>query len=92
MYNRNQVRSVKVKDVVIGGNNNVVIQSMCNIKTSNVEEVVQQILRLEEIGCEIIRVSVLDTDETIPKEFKKLAPKKVKGGVVLLPTPFTIKK
>ena len=63
MYNRNQVRSVKVKDVVIGGNNNVVIQSMCNIKTSNVEEVVQQILRLEEIGCEIIRVSVLDTDD-----------------------------
>ena len=36
--------------------------------------------------------SVLDTDETIPKEFKKLAPKKVIGGVVLLPTPFTIKK
>ena len=36
--------------------------------------------------------SVLDTDETIPKEFKKLAPKKVKGGVVLIPTPFTIKK
>ena len=36
---------------------------MCNIKTSNVEEVVQQILRLEEIGCEIIRVSVLDTDD-----------------------------
>ena len=63
MYNRNQVRSVKVKDVVIGGNNNVVIQSMCNIKTSNVEEVVQQILRLEEFGCEIIRVSVLDIED-----------------------------
>ena len=36
--------------------------------------------------------SVLDTDETIPKEFKKLAPKKVKRGVVLVPTDFTIKK
>ena len=63
MYKRNQVRSVNVNGIIIGGNDNVVIQSMCNIKTSNVEEVVQQILRLEEVGCEIIRVSILDKED-----------------------------
>ena len=39
-----------------------------------------------------IGFSVLADDMSIPKEFKKLAPKKVKGGVVLVPTDFTIKK
>ena len=39
-----------------------------------------------------IGFSVLADDMSIPKEFKKLAPKKVKRGVVLVPTDFTIKK
>ena len=60
---RANCKAVMVGNLQIGGNDKIVIQSMCNIKTSNVEEVVQQILRLEEIGCEIIRVSVLDTDD-----------------------------
>jgi (E)-4-hydroxy-3-methylbut-2-enyl-diphosphate synthase len=63
MYKRNQTRKVFVKDLQIGGNDNIIIQSMCNIKTSNVEKVIQQILMLEKYGCELIRVSILDEDD-----------------------------
>ncbi len=58
--NRCETKKVKVGNITIGGSNHVVIQSMCNIKTSKVDEVVAQIKELEEAGCELIRVSVLD--------------------------------
>jgi hypothetical protein len=58
--NRCETNKVKVGNITIGGSNHVVIQSMCNIKTSKVDEVVAQIKELEAAGCELIRVSVLD--------------------------------
>ncbi len=61
--NRTQTRTVKVKDIEIGGNNHVVIQSMCNIKTSHTDEVIAQILELEKMGCELIRVSCMDKED-----------------------------
>lgn len=57
---RKKTRVVKVGDVLIGGDNPVAIQSMCNTKTSDVEATVKQILALENEGCEIIRVAVPD--------------------------------
>lgn len=42
----------------IGNNNPIVIQSMTNTKTENIKETVQQILRLEKAGCELIRVAI----------------------------------
>lgn len=72
MYKRNQTRKVFVKDLQIGGNDNIIIQSMCNIKTSDVEKVIQQILMLEKYGCELIRVSILDeNDANAIKQIKK---------------------
>ena len=69
---RNETKIVKVKDVQIGGNDKVVIQSMCNIKTSNVEDVVKQINSLYNAGCEIVRVSIMDQDDALAiKEIKK---------------------
>lgn len=63
---------VKVGNVYLGGNYPILIQSMTNIKTSNIEEVVKQIKRLEEVGCQIIRVSVLDIEDALAiKEIKK---------------------
>ena len=47
---------VKVKDVLIGGNNKVVIQSMTNTKTSNFQKTLEQIFELDKVGCEIVRV------------------------------------
>ena len=60
---RNQTRKVQIGNIVIGGQNKVVIQSMCNIKTSKVDEVVKQIHLLETLGCELIRVSIMEQDD-----------------------------
>ena len=51
---------VNIGGVRIGGGNRIAIQSMCNTKTADVEATVEQIARLEEAGCEIIRVAVPD--------------------------------
>lgn len=53
---------VNIGKVKIGGTNRIAIQSMCNTKTSDVEATVEQILRLEEAGCEIIRAAVPDNE------------------------------
>ncbi|MDE7218048.1 MAG: flavodoxin-dependent (E)-4-hydroxy-3-methylbut-2-enyl-diphosphate synthase [Oscillospiraceae bacterium] len=53
-------KQIMVGGVPVGGGAPVSIQSMCNTKTDNVPATVEQILRLEEAGCEIIRVAVPD--------------------------------
>ncbi|MFR5190955.1 MAG: flavodoxin-dependent (E)-4-hydroxy-3-methylbut-2-enyl-diphosphate synthase, partial [Clostridia bacterium] len=60
---RNETRPIKVGNVVIGGQNKVIIQSMANTKTKDIEATVKQILSLEEAGCEIIRVACLDKED-----------------------------
>jgi len=59
MKHRN-TRSVRVGSLVIGGPNPVVIQSMTNTDTRNVEETVNQIIQLENAGCQLVRVAVPD--------------------------------
>lgn len=61
--NRTKTTKIMVGNVQIGGQNKVVIQSMCNTKTKEVERTVQQILELEKAGCEIIRVACLDIED-----------------------------
>ena len=69
---RTKTRKVMVGNVRIGGQNKVVIQSMCNTKTKDVKATVKQILELEEAGCEIIRVACLDLEDAKSiKEIKK---------------------
>ena len=53
-------RTVRIGDRVIGGNEPVLIQSMTNTDTADVDATVSQILSLEEAGCEIIRVAAYD--------------------------------
>ena len=55
-------RQVMVGNVPVGGGAPVSIQSMCNTKTSDVQASVEQIRRLEEAGCEIIRLTVPDME------------------------------
>ena len=55
---REHTKVIRIGDRVIGGGNPVLIQSMCNTKTEHVEETVEQILKLEAAGCDIIRVAV----------------------------------
>lgn len=70
---RNKTRQIKVGDVLIGGQDKVIIQSMCNTKTKDVESTVKQILELEDLGCEIIRVACLDIEDA--KAIKKIKEK-----------------
>lgn len=60
---RLETKKIMVGDVQIGGQNKVVIQSMCNTKTKNVDATVKQILDLENAGCEIIRVACMDIED-----------------------------
>lgn len=55
---RMKTREVKVGSIGIGGNNPVRIQSMTTSSTRDVDATVDQILRLEQAGCEIVRVTV----------------------------------
>ena len=62
---RNQTRQIKVGDIVIGGQDKVIIQSMTNTKTKDIESTVKQINRLEKAGCQLIRVAILDMDDAL---------------------------
>ena len=53
-------RQIHVGSVPVGGRADIAIQSMCNTRTEDVAATVAQILRLEEAGCDIIRVAVPD--------------------------------
>lgn len=72
MINRKIKRVVKVGNVLIGGNNNISIQSMCNTKTKDTSSTINQIKDLENKGCNIVRVAVLDIEDAKAiKEIKK---------------------
>ena len=65
-------RQVRIGKIKIGGGNPVAIQSMANIKTSKIADVIRQIEELTILGCDIIRVSVKDDDDVSAlKEIKK---------------------
>ncbi|MDQ0337609.1 (E)-4-hydroxy-3-methylbut-2-enyl-diphosphate synthase [Caldalkalibacillus uzonensis] len=97
MYHRTQTRPVRVGNLTIGGNDQVVIQSMTTTKTHDVDATVAQINRLAEAGCQIVRVACPDmrAAEAIPEIKKridiplvadihfdyKLALKAIEGGI-----------
>ena len=61
MY-RDNTKVIRIGDRVIGGGNPILIQSMTNTKTADVEATAGQILRLEEAGCDIVRCTVPDSE------------------------------
>lgn len=71
MY-REHTKVIKIGDKVIGGGNPILIQSMTNTKTEDVQATVEQILRLEKAGCEIIRCTVPTMEAALAlREIKK---------------------
>ncbi|MBR4121731.1 MAG: flavodoxin-dependent (E)-4-hydroxy-3-methylbut-2-enyl-diphosphate synthase [Erysipelotrichaceae bacterium] len=72
MNKREQTRTVRVGDLTLGGQDRVIIQSMTNTKTHDVEATVAQIERLEKAGCEIVRVACLQEEDALAiAEIKK---------------------
>ena len=55
---RRKSKKIQIGNLTIGGDSPVIIQSMTNTQTSNIEATVQQINELEKYGCEMIRVGV----------------------------------
>jgi (E)-4-hydroxy-3-methylbut-2-enyl-diphosphate synthase len=66
---RRKTRQIRVGKVKIGGDAPISVQSMTTPDTRNVAATVEQIRRLEEAGCEIVRVAVPDMEaaEALPK-------------------------
>ena len=62
MIIRKQTRQIQIGTVAVGGNSPISVQSMTNTDTRDVAATVAQIQRLQDAGCEIIRVAVLDQD------------------------------
>lgn len=72
MYHRQDTRPVRVGDLTIGGNNEVIMQSMCTTKTADVQATVAEIHRLEEAGCQLVRVTVNNQEAAAAiKDIKK---------------------
>jgi (E)-4-hydroxy-3-methylbut-2-enyl-diphosphate synthase len=69
---RRKTKFVDVGNARIGGNSKITVQSMCNTKTKNKEQTINQIKELENAGCEIVRVAVEDMEDAIAlKEIKQ---------------------
>ncbi|MGN0328286.1 MAG: flavodoxin-dependent (E)-4-hydroxy-3-methylbut-2-enyl-diphosphate synthase [Lachnospira sp.] len=73
MY-RDNTKTVKIGNKVIGGGNPIMIQSMTNTHTEDIEATVAQIHALEKAGCDIIRC-------TVPNEEAALAIKEIKKQI-----------
>lgn len=69
---RTKTRKVRVGNLTIGGSNQVIIQSMTTTKTRDVEATVAQIKRLEEAGCQMVRVACPTMEDALAiPEIKK---------------------
>ncbi|MGA8180738.1 MAG: flavodoxin-dependent (E)-4-hydroxy-3-methylbut-2-enyl-diphosphate synthase [Desulfobacterales bacterium] len=62
---RKKTREIKVGNVSVGGTAPVIVQSMANTFTQDVQSTVAQIHRLEKAGCEIVRVAVPDHEAAL---------------------------
>jgi (E)-4-hydroxy-3-methylbut-2-enyl-diphosphate synthase len=72
---RRKTRKIHVGNVAVGGDAPVVVQSMCSTDTRDIRASLEQISRLAEVGCELIRLAVLD-DKAVEalKTIKEEAP------------------
>lgn len=73
MIKRRKTKELTIGNVKIGGGAPISVQSMCNTDTRDVKATLEQIKKLEEAGCEIIRLAVLNKDaaEAIKEIVKK---------------------
>ncbi len=62
LFQRKRTRIIHIGDVPIGGDSPIVVQSMTNTNTKNVEATVRQIKRLADAGCEIVRLAIPDRE------------------------------
>ena len=68
MIKRKKTRSVRIAQLEIGGDSPISVQSMTNTDTRNAEKTIEQIKRLENEGCELVRVAIpnMESCKNIP--------------------------
>jgi len=64
MIQRRKTKVIKIRDIKIGGNHPIAIQSMTKKKTSQIKETLRQIRDLEKEGCQVIRIAIRDFEDT----------------------------
>lgn len=75
MIQRRKSKQICIGNVKIGGNAPISVQSMTNTDTRDVEKTLQQIYNLKELGCELVRLAILNKDAADAiKEIKKRSP------------------
>lgn len=62
MIKRKKTKVIEIGNVKVGGDNPITVQSMCNTDTRDVLATVRQIEELQDAGCEIIRLAVLNKE------------------------------
>ncbi len=62
MINRRKSKVIEIGNVKIGGDNPISVQSMCNTDTRDVNATLEQINKMAERGCELVRLAVLNKD------------------------------
>ena len=60
---RTETKQIKISRLTLGGQDKVLIQSMCKHKTSHVEEIIKEINECEALGAKLMRVSILDEED-----------------------------
>ena len=68
---RSETKQIKIGRLTIGGQDKVLIQSMCKHKTSNVDEIIKEINECEALGAQMMRVSILDEEDAMAISFIK---------------------
>ena len=79
IINRKKTKTIKLGNVIVGGDSPISVQSMTNTLTTNIKGTIEQINSLEEAGADIVRVSCPDEDST--KALKEIV-KEVKVPIV----------
>ena len=75
MIKRRKSKELYIRNIKIGGNAPIIVQSMCNTDTRDIEKTLAQIKNLANAGCEIVRVAVLNSDAAdAVKELVKNSP------------------
>lgn len=70
MIKRRKTKKIKVRNICIGGNAPITVQTMVKVDAHDVRAVVRQIRQSEEVGCDITRMNVLDLESV--KNFSKI--------------------
>lgn len=75
MIKRKKTRVIKIGNILIGGDNPVRVQSMTKTDTEDIKGTLEQIRRLKDVGCEIVRIAIPNEEASEAfKEIRKHSP------------------